>query len=89
MTTTETIQIDNLKCGGCANTIRKQLAQLSGVKNVEVDVPTHSVSITHKGLIAKAAFLQKLAQLGYPEMGTTTTLQKAKSFVSCAIGRLS
>ena len=32
--------------------------------------------------------LEKLSKLGYPELGTSNVLQKAKSYVSCAIGKL-
>ena len=31
------IYIDNLKCGGCASTIKKELSQLNGVKDVKVN----------------------------------------------------
>ena len=31
----------------------------------------------------------KLAQLGFPKKGTGNNIQKAKSFMSCAIGRVS
>ncbi len=34
---TETIYIANLKCGGCATTITKELAEIAGVSNVKVD----------------------------------------------------
>ena len=32
--------------------------------------------------------IEKLSKWGYPEMGTSNLVQKAKSYVSCAIGRL-
>jgi len=46
---------------GYANTIRKKLNQLSGVKVVEVDVATQTLTIIHKALIRKAVFLNNLA----------------------------
>ena len=33
--------------------------------------------------------LEKLNSLGYPPEGTSTGFQKAKSYVSCAIGKVS
>ena len=33
-----TINIQNLKCGGCANTITKNLAQLEAITEVTVNV---------------------------------------------------
>ena len=59
-------QVDNIKCGGCRNSIVKGLSALPDV--------------------------EKLRSMGYPETGTAQGLgaavADAKSFVSCAIGRL-
>jgi len=85
---TEKIVIDNLKCGGCANSIKKALNQIVGVLSVDVNENTNTVFIDHEGQIPKGVFLEKLAKLGYPAAGTTTRFQTAKSYVSCAIGRL-
>ena len=87
MMTTE-IQIENLKCGGCAATIIKGLTALENVTEVTVDVEKSVVSITS---INKDMDLiqQKLSKLGYPVIGDKNTIvHKAKSFVSCAIGRI-
>lgn len=85
---TEKIVIDNLKCGGCTNSIKKILNQIIGVLGVEVIKETNTVFIDHGGQIPRNVFLEKLEKLGYPEEGTSTAFQKAKSYVSCAIGRL-
>ncbi len=83
------IIVDNLKCHGCANTITNSLRKLKGVEKVEVDTDTSTISIEHSGETLKSALTHKLSSLGYPEQGTTTAFQKAKSYVSCAVGRLS
>ncbi len=85
--TTE-IQIENLKCGGCAATIKKGLLSLDAVEEVTVDVENSIVSITSgKGNLEGVK--EKLSKLGYPEVGDkNTVLHKAKSFVSCAVGRM-
>ena len=36
--------IQNLKCGGCANTITKGVDSLEGVSNVHVDIDNSVVS---------------------------------------------
>jgi copper chaperone len=85
--TTE-IKIENLKCGGCAATIKKGISTIEGVSNVSIDVEKSIVSIAteNENLVEIKA---KLSQLGYPEVGDkNTVLHKAKSFVSCAVGRL-
>ncbi|MFK8059756.1 MAG: heavy-metal-associated domain-containing protein [Polaribacter sp.] len=87
MKTTE-IQIENLKCGGCAATIKKGISPLNGVNKVEIDVEKSMVFITSENENLEEIKL-KLSKLGYPEVGDkNTVLHKAKSFVSCAVGRL-
>ncbi|CAA0164697.1 heavy-metal-associated domain-containing protein [Tenacibaculum maritimum] len=82
------IYIENLKCGGCANTIKKELMNLSEVVNVEVAVENSLVSVVLESDIL-GIVKDRLAKLGYPEQGAKNTIvHKAKSFVSCATGRL-
>ena len=85
--TTE-IQIENLKCGGCAATIKKGLLSLETLTAVTVDVENSIVSIISENDDFET-IKEKLAKLGYPEVGDkNTVLHKAKSFVSCAVGRI-
>ena len=85
--TTE-IKIENLKCSGCAATIKKGLLAINRVSEVAVDVENSIVSVIsseENGMMIK----EKLSKLGYPEAGAKNTiLHKASSFVSCAIGRI-
>tara|TARA_B100000767_G_C19478860_1_gene415325 strand:+ start:266 stop:532 length:267 start_codon:yes stop_codon:yes gene_type:complete len=82
------IQIENLKCGGCASTIKKAILAIEGVSEIEIDIEKSMVSITSKHDNVEEIRL-KLSKLGYPELGDkNTVLHKAKSFVSCAIGRI-
>lgn len=85
---TTKIQIENLKCGGCAATIKKGVLAIVGVERVEVDVEKSLVSITSKENNLEE-IKNKLSKLGYPETGDKNTIvHKAKSFVSCAVGRI-
>ncbi len=82
------IQIENLKCGGCAATIKKGILAISGVQEVEVDVEKSMVSIASENDNLEE-IKAKLSKLGYPETGDKNTIvHKAKSFVSCAVGRM-
>ena len=85
------ISVENIKCGGCASTIRNKIGEEAGVEAVEVDVDTGLVTI-HGDLSRREAVKNRLTQLGYPEVGSVEGMKaaavKAKSFVSCAIGRL-
>lgn len=84
-----TIQIENLKCGGCANTIKKGLLKLDGITDVEINIDTSEVQISTEDNELIIAVKEKLSSLGYPEVGeSNTVLKKAKSYVSCAVGRI-
>ncbi len=85
---TTTIHIENLKCRGCAATIKKGILGIDSVEDVDVNVETSEVSVSHKSDVI-SQIKEKLSKLGYPETGDKNTLaHKAKSFVSCAVGRL-
>lgn len=84
----QNINIENLKCGGCASTIIKGLSGIDGVKDITVDVENSMVSFSSEEATLNAV-KEKLSKLGYPEVGDkNTVLHKAKSFVSCAVGRV-
>ncbi len=86
------INVENIKCGGCARSIENSLLKLSGVAEVRVDVEQGQVSVEGESFNS-AEIAQKLLSLGYPEKGSVEGLASltamGKSFVSCAIGRLS
>ena len=85
---TTDIHIENLKCGGCAATIKKGLLSLDAIEEVTVDVEKSIVSITSDNDNLEIV-KDKLSKLGYPEVGDKNTIvHKAKSFVSCAVGRI-
>ena len=84
-----TLEILNLKCGGCANSIKKGILTIEGVDEVSVDLETSKVTVNtvDEQLVLKVK--EKLSSMGYPEVGdANTVLHKAKSFVSCATGRM-
>ena len=84
------LEVDNIKCSGCATKVMQGLAEF---KNVSVDLDKHP-RIVRADLNADqvADFRQKLKQMGYPATdeqldGLESITTKAKSFVSCASGR--
>ena len=85
-----TLIIQNLKCGGCANTISTKISSLENITDVEVDVEASSVSFTFQNAIELQSVKEKLAHLGYPIEGDKNSLvSKAVSYVSCATGKMS
>ena len=85
-----TIPIQNLKCGGCATTIKNKVQELEGVDAVQVNEIEGMVTVSYTEESVLLNIKQKLSALGYPEADTKNNLlTQAKSFVSCASGRLS
>lgn len=86
------VEVENIKCGGCANTISKRLRQIEGVTAAEVDTDTGKIQIQGPDS-ARSLTVSTLAGLGYPEKGSVEGMRslaaKAKSFASCAVGRIS
>jgi copper chaperone CopZ len=84
------LEIQNLKCGGCANTITNGLNGLEGVSQVTVDQENAIVSFEINEESQLDFVKVKLHDMGYPVVGDDNKiLTKAKSYVSCAIGRVS
>ena len=86
------IQVENIKCGGCARTVENTLNELAGVSQIQVDVDSGMVTIHCEDQVSRATLAQALSSKGYPEVGELAGLEsvgaKAKSFVSCAVGRI-
>ena len=87
-----TLEVINVKCGGCAGTLKKALLEDFG--EVEVNLDTNPRQIT---LEVSDEDMDKLAlklkSLGYPlSSEDLNTIEKitttAKSFVSCAAGKI-
>ena len=84
--TTHQIFVENIKCGGCMNSIKTALLKLRGVTAVEIFKDEDKVCVS--GIVVeKEVVLAKLSSLGYPPKGNNNLVSKAKSFVSCAVGR--
>jgi len=86
------LEVENVKCGGCARTIQKGLRADPRISAVNVDPGAGVVSIEASADV-RAEAAATLARLGYPERGSVEGLKAAaaaaRSFVSCAVGRFS
>jgi len=86
----KTFEIVNLKCGGCVNTVKKGLLSIDGIDKVDVDLEASKVTVFTDNEKVITETKAKLSKMGYPEIGDANTLMhKAKSFVSCATGKIS
>ena len=88
----QTFKVKNVKCGGCAGALKKELLKEFG--EIEVNLETDPREITLDVDNDKIEALKlKLRSLGYPlvtdELSTLQSIgATAKSFVSCAIGKI-
>ena len=86
------IHVENIKCGGCEKSIVKGLNTIKGLSNIVIDRDQQTVSVMADDSL-RDAIAAKLKSMGYPEFGSVSVLDaglaNAKSFVSCAIGRVS
>lgn len=81
--------VQNLKCGGCAHTIKSALDKLEGIGEVRVESMDSTVEFTYQTSDQLDNVRHKLKDLGYPLADEQNDLlSKARSFVSCAKGRL-
>jgi copper chaperone len=91
MTHTYQVEVENIKCGGCENSIVKGINSVAKVANLVIDREKQLVTFTGEEDI-KQTVIDKLRSMGYPEKGSVAGLEagltNAKSFVSCAIGRM-
>jgi copper chaperone len=84
------IIVQNLKCGGCANTITNKLSSIADISEVEVAIAESTVTFNSLNEEAALNVKEKLKNLGYPSIEDVNSLtSKAKSFVSCATGKIS
>lgn len=88
----QVFEVLNVKCGGCANTLIKSLADDFGEVNVDLDCEPRKITLNIEDNQMEKLKL-KLRSLGYPlttdELNTLQTLAtSAKSFVSCAMGKM-
>lgn len=84
-----TVHIQNLKCGGCKNTIINRLSEVKNISDVEVDQDDKSVSFDYHSKHDFERVKHILSSIGYPIFGADNKLKtKAQSYISCAIGRV-
>lgn len=81
-----TIEVENIKCGGCMNIITTALQKIVTVSDVEIDKETDTIIVNAE--TERELLIETLSKIGYPEKGQNSLIHKGKSFVSCAIGNM-
>ena len=89
----QTFEVFNVKCGACASTLKGKLHKEFGEIDVNLNVIPRKITLVIEDIDVEK-LSKALRTLGYPfaseEMSfMDSTSAKAKSFVSCAIGKMS
>ncbi|QOR61395.1 heavy-metal-associated domain-containing protein [Sulfurovum sp. ST-21] len=88
----QTFKVQNVKCEGCAHTLKEKLRPLFGEVKVDLECEPREITLdieeNQREMLSKT-----LKSLGYPLVGeklgfVESSSAKAKSFVSCAIGKI-
>ena len=58
------VQVENLKCGGCANTIKKGLISIDGIETVDIAIETSEITIQTDDEEVIASAKKKLSSMG-------------------------
>lgn len=80
------LKVVNIKCGSCENSIKIALEK-KGLRSISVDHTCQEVGFEGD----KEAAIKILDKMGYPIAGSEEAekfSKKAKSYVSCMIGRV-
>ena len=80
------IEVENIKCGGCINSIKTALQKIATVSDVEINKETDTIIVNAE--TERELLIETLSKIGYPEKGQNSLIHKGKSFVSCAIGNM-
>ena len=88
----KTYTVLNVKCQGCASTLKKNLFDEFGDVDVNLDTMPRIITI-YNDEINEENLRKKLISIGYPledeDLNIIDNLTtKGKSFVSCAIGKI-
>ena len=88
----QTFEVENVKCGGCSNTLKNKLKDTFGVVEVNLEMMPRKITLEINDDQIEDLKVQ-LKSLGYPLCSDElSVLQhvgvKAKSFVSCVIGKM-
>ena len=88
----QTFEVINVKCGGCANTLKTALKEKFGEVDVNLEVEPRQITLEIEES-KLPALRTKLKSLGYPMSDEDLTTMEgfsttAKSFVSCAVGKM-
>ena len=63
--TTTTVTVTGMTCGHCASSVREEIGEIAGVRSVEVDVASGTVTIDSDTPVDGAAIRSAVEEAGY------------------------
>ena len=79
------ILVNNIRCGECAEAIKKGLQQFAELSEVNVDIKKSLISINYSEGVSMEKIKNKLSDMGYPARNTLSGFDKltgdARSFL--------
>jgi copper chaperone CopZ len=82
------LELENLDCEGCANSIRRVLLRQPGVLSVHVEVNSSRVNLSCEDDFDRTHVVGVLENLGYPPVGRNSMLSIARAKMSCELGKI-
>lgn len=61
-----TLKVPGISCGHCVHTIKTELLELEGVKEVEAAIDTKLVTVVFDSLTTEDAIRELLREINYP-----------------------
>lgn len=61
-----TLKVPGISCGHCVHTIKTELLELEGVKEVEAVIDTKLVTVVYDSITTEAAVRELLREINYP-----------------------
>lgn len=64
-----TYNVKGMTCGHCVSSVTEEVSQISGVRQVDVDLPTGKVTITSDEPVTEDAVRAAVTEAGYELVG--------------------
>lgn len=65
---TERFQVPGISCPHCVNAVTREVAALSGVQHVQVELSDKSVTVDHTEAVSAEAIIAAINEAGYDEV---------------------
>ena len=82
------LELENLDCDGCANSIRRALLRQPGILSVHVEVKAGRVDLSCEDDFEQVHAIALMEGLGYPKLGNNSMMNIARAKLSCELGKI-